>query len=74
MTKGWDIPLQEKSKVYGGLYQEILKLFTEQNLGFTELYKEFGVLPKSAQKTQKYINKLTEKYVSEMSKLMIQTK
>lgn len=74
MTKGWDIPLQEKSKVYSGLYQEILKLFTKQNQGFTELYKEFGVLPKSAQKTQKYINKLTEKYVSEMSKLMIQTK
>jgi hypothetical protein len=53
---------------YTEAFKEILNTFTEQNKGFTEMYAKMGSLPKSAQKTQKYINKLTEKYANEMMK------
>ena len=61
----------EKGKAVGEIYKEILKFYTEQNQGFTEMYKEVGVLTKAAQKTQKYINGLTEKYLKEMTKAVI---
>lgn len=70
---GLDVPpaeKAEKTKAFGELYKEILKFYTEQNQGFTEMCKEVGVLTKAAQKTQKYINKLTEKYMNEMSKYL----
>ena len=61
----------EKGKTVGEIYKGILKFYTEQNQGFTEMYKEVGVLTKAAQKTQKYINGLTEKYLKEMTKAVI---
>ena len=71
---GLDVPPTEKAekgKAVGEIYKEILKFYTEQNQGFTEMYKEVGVLTKAAQKTQKYINGLTEKYLKEMTKAVI---
>lgn len=71
--KGLDVPLTEKTekdRMFGEIYKEILKFYTEQNQGFTEMHK-VGVLPKAAQKTQKYINGLTEKYLKEMTKAVI---
>jgi len=63
-------PAKLRQSFYADAYKEILNIFTEQNKGFTEMYAKTGSLPKSAQKTQKYINKLTEKYVNEMMKGM----
>ena len=63
-------PLKMRANFYTEAFKEILNTFTEQNKGFTEMYAKMGSLPKSAQKTQKYINKLTEKYVGEMMKGM----
>ena len=71
---GLDVPPTEKAekgKAVGEIYKGILKFYTEQNQGFTEMYKEVGVLTKAAQKTQKYINGLTEKYLKEMTKAVI---
>ena len=64
----------EKAEVIGKIYKEFLKFYTEQNQAFTEMYKEVGVLTKAAQKTQKYINGLTEKYLKEMSKAIMGVK
>lgn len=72
--KGLDVPpteIVERNKAIGEIHKEILKFYTEQNQGFTEMYKEVGVLTKAAQKTQKYINGLTEKYLKEMSKAVM---
>ena len=72
--KGLDVPpteIVEKNKAIGEIHKEILKFYTEQNQAFTEMYKEVGVLTKAAQKTQKYINGLTEKYLKEMSKAVM---
>ena len=63
-------PQKIRVSFYTEAFKEILNTFTEQNKGFTEMYAKMGSLPKSAQKTQKYINKLTEKYVGEMMKGM----
>ena len=74
LDAGLDLPpteKAEKAEVIGKLYKEVLKFYTEQNQGFTEMYKEVGVLTKAAQKTQKYINGLTEKYLKEMSKAVM---
>ena len=67
---GLDVPPTEKAE-FREIYKKILKFYTEQNQGFTEMYKEVGVLTKAAQKTQKYINGLTEKYLKEMTKAVI---
>lgn len=72
--KGLDVPPTEKAEktnTIGDIYKEFLKFYTEQNQAFTEMYKEVGVLTKAAQKTQKYINGLTEKYLKEMSKAVM---
>jgi hypothetical protein len=72
--KGLDVPPTEKAEktnTIGEVHKQILKFYTEQNQGFTEMYKEVGVLTKAAQKTQKYINGLTEKYMKEMSKAIV---
>lgn len=73
MLKGVETPPTErgrKMETIGNIYQEILKFYTEQNQGFTELLKEFGTMPKGAQKTQKELNKLIEKNMTEMSKVI----
>ena len=77
LDAGLDVPLAEKAEkaeVIGKIYKEFLKFYTEQNQAFTEMYKEVGVLTKAAQKTQKYINGLTEKYLKEMSKAVMGAK
>ena len=61
-------PAALRQSFYSDAYKEILNVFTEQNKGFTEIFTKTGKLSKKAQKTQKYINKLTEKYMSEMMK------
>ena len=61
-------PMKIRVSFYTEAFKEILNTFTEQNKGFTEMYAKMGSLPKSAQKTQKYITKLTEKYANEMMK------
>jgi hypothetical protein len=75
--KGLDVPPTEKAEktnTIGEVHKEILKFYTEQNQAFTEMYKEVGVLTKAARKTQKYINGLTEKYLKEMSKALMEVK
>lgn len=77
LDAGLDVPpaeKAEKAEVIGNIYKEFLKFYTEQNQAFTEMYKEVGVLTKAAQKTQKYINGLTEKYLKEMSKAIMGAK
>ena len=64
------VPDVQKPDFLGTGYKELLKFYTEQNQGFTELIKACGVLPKTAQKTQKELNKLIEKNMKEMSKAM----
>ena len=71
--KGIETPYPEeagKMEAIGTIYKEVLKFYTEQTQGYTELLKEFGTLPKGAQKAQKVINQLIEKNMIEMSKAM----
>ena len=73
MLKGIEAPPAEQGEkmgVIGDIYKEILKFYTEQNQGFSEILKEFGMLPKGAQKTQKVLNNLIEKNMTEMSKVI----
>jgi hypothetical protein len=67
-----NMPDKELKEGLGQGYKEMLKIFTDQSKYFNEIYKKTGKLSSAAQKTQKYINKLTEKYISEMGKLIYQ--
>lgn len=84
-NKELDVKCQDYIKYLGGfdslpsdwktsLYEAILGLYSEQSQGFGVLYKKAGVLPKPAQKAQKYVNKLIEKYMKEMKKAMTEMK
>ena len=64
------IPVDERAEILGKGYEEILKFYTEQNKGLTEMMSSGIQLPKSAKKTQKAINKYIEKYMTEMTKLI----
>ena len=64
------IPVDERAEILGKGYEEILKFYTEQNKGLTEMMSSGIQLPKSAQKTQKALNKYIEKYMTEMTKLI----
>ena len=70
LNKIQNIPENERNNLQADLYKEILKFYTEQNVAFTDMNKQLGTLPKSGQKTQKYLIELTEKYMNEMTKLM----
>jgi len=70
LKKSPEMPQKEKVEVISEGYKEILKFYTEQNQGFTEITKGLGYLPKEFQKLQKVINKLIEKNMNEMSKMM----
>lgn len=61
-------PAKLRASFYADALKEILNTFTKQNQGFTEIYMKTGNLSKTAQKTQKYINKLINKYMEEMKK------
>ena len=65
------MPKNEESQAWSELYKEILEFYTEQNKGLTRMSGQTQ-LPKSAQKTQETINKLIQKYMSEMSKMLMQ--
>ena len=64
------IPVDERAEILGKGYEEILKFYTEQNKGLTEMMSSGIQLPKSAKKTQKALNKYIEKYMTEMTKLI----
>lgn len=81
LNKELDVKCQDYIKYLGGfdslpsdwktkLYGVILGFYSEQSQGFGELYKKVGILPKPAQKAQKYVNQLMEKYMKEMEKAM----
>ena len=71
VVKGIKMPKHEESQVWSELYKEILKFYSEQNRGLTEMSGQ-GQLPKSAQKTQETVNKIIQKYMNEMSKTLLQ--
>ena len=56
------------------LYKEILRVYTEQNKGVNEFYKEFGYSreTKAARKLQEYLTKQTEKYLKDLEKSLIE--
>lgn len=69
LNKIQNIPENERNNLKADLYKEILKFYTEQNQAFTDMNRKLGTLPKSGQKTQKYLIELTEKYMNEIRKL-----
>ena len=71
VVKGLKMPKNEESKAWSELYKEILKFYSEQNRGLTEMSGQ-AQLPKSAQKTQETVNKIIQKYMNEMSKTLLQ--
>ena len=71
VVKGIKMPKHEESQAWSELYKEILRFYTEQNKALTEMSAQTQ-LPKSAQKTQETINKLIQKYMNEMSKMLMQ--
>ena len=71
VVKGIKMPKNEESRAWSELYKEILEFYTEQNKGLTRMLGQ-AQLPKSAQKTQETINKLIQKYMNEMSKMLMQ--
>ena len=71
VVKGLKFPKNEESKAWSELYKEILKFYSEQNRGLTEMSGQ-AQLPKSVQKTQETVNKIIQKYMNEMSKTLLQ--
>lgn len=63
-------PTEVMDQVYSKNYKEMLQYLTEQNKLFNEIYRVRGSLPKKAQKAQKHVNELTEKYMKEMNKYL----
>lgn len=53
-----------------GLYEGILKFYSEQSQAYGELYKNVGVLPKPAKDAQRQVNQLMEKYMKEMGQAL----
>lgn len=51
-------------------YKYVLELYSKQNQAVTRFFKEYGAYTKSARKVQKQVNKLTEKYMTEMMKVI----
>ena len=75
--KTFEIPADQKAEFYGGgykPYKPMMDFYTEQNKALTEMISSGIQLPKSAQKTQKALNKYIEKYMTEMTKLMSEMK
>ena len=68
--KEFDKLADKRAEILGKGYTELLEFYTEQNKGLTEMMSSGIQLPKSAQKTQKDLNKYIEKYMTEMTKLI----
>lgn len=62
----------KRAEILGPGYEGILEFYTEQNKALTEMISSGIQLPKSAQKTQKALNKYIEKYMKEMTKLAME--
>jgi hypothetical protein len=72
LLRDCDMPADKKTEGIGKGYAMMLNFYTEQNKSLTEMMS-FGIqLPKSAQKTQKALNKYIEKYMKEMTKLAME--
>lgn len=65
--KATNPPQSFLDEMYSEGFKEILDVFTKQNNSFNEFFMARGSLSKKAKKTQKYINSLTEKYMTEMT-------
>ena len=70
LIKDFEIPANERIEMLGAGYEKLMNFYTEQNKGLTEMISSGVQLPKSAQKTQKALNKNIEKYMTEMTKLI----
>ena len=68
--KEFDNLVDKRAEILGPGYEGILEFYTEQNKALTEMISSGIQLPKSAQKTQKALNKYIEKYMKEMTKLI----
>ena len=66
--KATNPPQSFLDEMYSEGFKEILDVFTKQNNSFNEFFMARGSLSKKAKKTQKYINSLTEKYMTEITK------
>lgn len=66
-ANSYGIEKQHIAKLIG---RGMLEFLSEQNKAFIDLYGHFGSLSKVGTKCQKQVDKLTEKYLNEMSKLM----
>ena len=69
-VKALNPPKSFLAEMYSQGFKDVLELLNKQNSAFNEIYKVRGSLSKKARKTQKYINSLTEKYMSEMVRYM----
>lgn len=70
LIKEFEIPANERIEMLGAGYEKLMNFYTEQNKSLTEMMSSGIQLPKSAQKTQKALNKYIEKYMTEMTKLI----
>ena len=70
--KEFDNLVDKRAEILGPGYEGILEFYTEQNKALTEMMSSGIQLPKSAQKTQKALNKYIEKYMKEMTKLAME--
>ena len=71
LIKDFEIPANERIEMLGAGYEKLMNFYTEQNKGLTEMISSGVQLPKSARKTQKALNKYIEKYMTEMTKLVM---
>jgi hypothetical protein len=70
--KEFDNLVDKRAEILGPGYEGILEFYTEQNKALTEMISSGIQLPKSAQKTQKALNKYIEKYMKEMTKFAME--
>lgn len=70
--KEFDNLVDKRAEILEPGYEGILEFYTEQNKALTEMISSGIQLPKSAQKTQKALNKYIEKYMKEMTKLAME--
>ena len=70
LIKDFEIPANERIEMLGAGYEKLMNFYTEQNKHLTEIISSGVQLAKSAQKTQKALNKYIEKYMKEMSAII----
>ena len=70
LIKDFGVPADKKLEFLGAGYKELMNFYTGQNKLLMDMMGSGIQLPKSAQKTQKALNKYIEKYMTEMTKLI----